>query len=64
MNDLIANFAIAGYNRKLLKDAQNTINSFIKHGATVWITDENGDTKILKNEIKLGYYEIIPVIKE
>lgn len=64
MNDLISNFARAGHNGKLLKNAQDTINSFIKHGATVWITDENGETKVLKGKIKLGYYEIIPVIKE
>lgn len=65
MNDLIANFAIAGHNAAILKTAQKTINSFIKDKNTkVWIEHEDGRVEFLKGTIKLGHYTIIPIEKE
>lgn len=65
MDNLIANFAIAGHNAAILKSAQNTINSFINdENSKVWIEYEDGRVEFLKGKIKLGHYSIIPIINE
>ena len=60
----IYNFHALIHNDSLIHNCENSLNSFIDEEAQIWFEDEEGNCFVPKGKIKIGYYQITPIMCE